>query len=125
MQKKNYLRVKWKHIYAGDYEKAFGAMNQIDLQKLRRRQRRLFQDADLEINACDVKQLIGTGFTSQSVRKIFNSRKDLLVQEDLIDKDGIDLKLKYVEKINHPWWFYFETARGRSGLGITQEGHCI
>ena len=85
--------------YAGDFEQAFGKKNGIDLQNLRRKQRRLFQDVALEITACNVKQLIGVGFTSHYARKIFNSKRELFVQEDLIDKDGINLKLKHVEKI--------------------------
>ena len=44
--------------YAKCFVKQFGALSERDLRKLRRKQRALFQDVDLEMTTCSVKELI-------------------------------------------------------------------
>ena len=70
--------------YAKGFVKKFGALSERDLRKLRRKQRELFQDVDLEMTTCSFKELHGAGFSKHFAHKIEENRNGLYLQEDLI-----------------------------------------
>ncbi len=74
---------------AKDFELEFGALSQANLKNLRRKQRQRYQKIDLEITSCDVKKLMGAGFSKTFAERIYKNKHKLFLQEDLIETIGM------------------------------------
>ena len=73
---------------ANAFAKEFGTLNTNDLRKLRKSQRSLFVDTDLELSTCTVQQLEGAGVSRHFGYRIKKNIENLHVQEDLIQAVG-------------------------------------
>lgn len=87
--------------YAKGFVKQFGALSERDLRKLRRKQRELFQDVDLEMTTCSVKELIGAGFSKHFANKIEENRNGLYLQEDLIQPGSMSSTYATSQPLHH------------------------
>ena len=104
--------------YAKCFVKQFGALSERDLRKLRRKQRALFQDVDLEMTTCSVKELIGAGFSRHFARKIEENRNGLYLQEDLIQPGSMSSTYARHITTTTPCYTTQPHTAGNGGIGL-------